>query len=124
MPVDVVDIGYEALEGMMMSSDGRWIAVVAHAGSTRPKDAPQYRPNGMLVLYRLDGNNFTKTSEAPIGTWSQGAAFSRTGTVLVVQNMIQKNIQVFRNDNGKLTDTGQTIGTVGGAAAIRASTGP
>jgi DNA-binding beta-propeller fold protein YncE len=116
------DIGHENLEGMMMSPDGRWVAGVAHAGSTRPKDHPQHKPNGMVVLYRLDGNNLVKTSEAPIGGWSQGASFSRDGTALVVQNMNQKNLQVFRNDNGELTDTGQTIDTGGGAAAIRAST--
>lgn len=120
--VGTTDIGHESLEGMMMSSDGRWVAGVAHAGSTRPKDAPQYKPNGMVVLYRLDGHGLTKTSEAPIGGWSQGASFSRDGTGLVVQNMNQRNLQVFRNDRGKLTDTGQTIDTVGGAAAIRAST--
>lgn len=116
------DIGHESLEGMMMSSDGRWIAGVAHGGSTRPKDAPQYKPNGMVVMYRLDGNTLTKVSEAPIGGWSQGVSFSRDGSVLVVGNMNQKNMQVFRNDNGKLTDTGQTIDTVGGSAAVRAST--
>lgn len=118
------DIGHENLEGMMMSPDGRWIAGVAHAGSTRPKDQPQHKPNGMVVMYRLDGNGLTKVSEAPIGGWSQGASFSRDGTVLIVQNMNQKNLQVFRNDNGKLTDTGQTIDTGGGAAAIRSSTDP
>ena len=36
--------------------------------------------------------------------------------------MIQKNLQVFKNDDGKLTDTGQKIDVGGGAAAIRAST--
>jgi DNA-binding beta-propeller fold protein YncE len=116
------DIGHENLEGMMMSADGRWIAGVAHAGSTRPKDAPQFKPNGMVVMYRLDGNTLTKVSEAPIGGWSQGVSFSRDGSALVVGNMNQKNMQVFKNDNGKLTDTGQTIDTVGGAAAVRAST--
>ena len=116
------DIGHENLEGMMMSQDGRWIAGVAHAGSTRPKDAPQFKPNGMLVLYRLDGDKLTKVSEAPIGGWSQGASFSRDGSVVIVQNMNQANMQVFKNDNGKLTDTGQTIPTVGGAAAVRSST--
>ncbi|TAJ87486.1 MAG: YncE family protein [Reyranella sp.] len=116
------DIGHENLEGMMMSQDGRWIAGVAHAGSTRPKDAPQFKPNGMLVLYRLDGDKLTKVSEAPIGGWSQGASFSRDGSVVIVQNMHQANMQVFKNDNGKLTDTGQTIPTVGGAAAVRSST--
>ncbi|MBV8192494.1 MAG: YncE family protein [Alphaproteobacteria bacterium] len=122
--VATADIGHESLEGMMMSPDGRWIAGVAHGGSTRPKDAPQYKPNGTLVLYKLDGNTLAKTSEAPIGAWSQGAAFSKDGKVVVVGNMIQKNMQVFKNDDGKLTDTGQTIDTGGGPAAVRASTGP
>ena len=120
--VGTADIGHELLEGMMMSSDGKWIAGVAHGGSTRPKDAPQYKPNGMVVLYKLDGNKLTKVSEAPIGAWSQGASFSKDGKTVVVGNMIQKNMQVFKNDDGKLTDTGQTIPTGGGAAAVRAST--
>jgi DNA-binding beta-propeller fold protein YncE len=120
--VGTADIGHENLEGAMMSADGKWIAGVAHGGSTRPKDAPQYKPNGMVVLYRLDGDKLTKVSEAPIGAWSQGASFSKDGKTVAVQNMIQKNIQVFRNDDGKLTDTGQKIDTGGGAAAIRSST--
>ena len=107
--VGTADIGHESLEGMMMSSDGKWIAGVAHGGSTRPKDAPQYKANGMVVLYRLDGTKLTKVSEAPIGAWSQGASFSKDGKTVVVGNMIQKNLQVFKNDDGKLTDTGQTI---------------
>ena len=108
--VGTADIGHESLEGMMMSSDGKWIAGVAHGGSTRPKDAPQHKPNGMVVLYKLDGNKLTKVSEAPIGAWSQGAAFSKDGKIVVVGNMIQKNMQVFKNDDGKLTDTStQTV---------------
>lgn len=122
--VGTADVGHESLEGMMLSDDGKWVAGVAHAGSTRPKDAPQYKPAGVVVLYRLDGDKLTKVSEAPIGAWSQGAAFSRDGKAVVVGNMIQKNMQVFRNDDGKLTDTGQTIDVGGGAAAIRTSTGP
>ena len=70
----------------------------------------------------LDGMKIAKSSEAPIGVWSQGASFSRDGKTLVVQNMVQHNLMVFRNDNGKLTDTGQTIDVVGGGAAIRSST--
>jgi DNA-binding beta-propeller fold protein YncE len=117
--VGQADIGAESLEGMMMSADGKWIAGVAHNGSTRPKNAPQYKPAGMLVLYSFDGHKLTKMSEAPIGTWSQGAAFSRDGKTVAVQNMVEKNIQVFHNDNGKLTDTGQKIAVPGGPAAIR-----
>ena len=117
-----IDTGHESLEGMMMSSDGKWVAAVLHAGSTRPKDAPQFKPNGVVVLFSVDGGKITKASEAPIGVWSQGASFSRDGKTLVVQNMVQHNLMVFRNDNGKLTYTGQSIDIVGGGAAIRAST--
>jgi len=122
--VGTVDTGYEALEGMTMSPNGRWVAAVLHAGSTRPKDAPQYRTNGMVVLYRLEGTKLTKTSEAPIGAWSRGAAFSKDGVTLVVQSMVQHDLMVFRVEYAKLVDTGQTIDVVGGAAAIRTSTGP
>ena len=120
--VGTVDIGHESLEGSMMSGDGKWVAGVAHGGSTRPKDAPQFKPNGIVVLYRFDNGKLTKVSEAPIGAWSQGVSFSKDGKTVAVQNMIQKNIQVFKNDDGKLTDTGQKIDVGGGAAAIRSST--
>jgi len=120
--VDTIDVGHEGLEGMMMSPDGKWIAAVLHAGSTRPKDAPQYKPNGVVVLFAVNGMKVAKSSEAQIGAWSQGASFSRDGKALVVQNMVQHNLMVFRNDNGKLTDTGQSIDIVGGGAAIRSST--
>src|SRR5262249_5166819 len=49
--VGTVDIGHESLEGAMMSNDGKWVAGVAQGGSTRPKDAPQFKPNGTVVLY-------------------------------------------------------------------------
>ena len=120
--VGTVDIGHASLEGAMMSNDGKWVAGVAEGGSTLPKDAPQFEPDGTVVLYKLDNGKLTKASEAPIGAWSQGASFSKDGKTLVVQNMIQKNIQVFKNDDGKLTDTGQKIDVGGGAAAIRSST--
>src|SRR5262249_39110444 len=120
--VGTVDIGHESLEGAMMSHDGKWLAGVAHGGSTRPNDSPKFKPNGTVVLYKLDHGKLTKTSEAPIGAWSQGASFSKDGKTLVVQNMIQKNLQVFANDDGKLIDTGQRIDVDGGAAAIRSST--
>jgi hypothetical protein len=38
--------------------------------------------------------------------------------------MVQHNLMVFRIEHAKLVDTGQTIDVVGGAAAIRTSTGP
>jgi hypothetical protein len=73
-----------------------------------------------VVLFSVDGGKIAKVSEAPIGAWSQGAAFSRDGKTVVVQNMVQHNLMVFRNDGGELSNTGQAIDEVGGPAAIRA----
>ena len=35
-------------------------------------------------------------TEAPIGQWTQGIAFSRDGGTMLVQDMVGKRLQVFR----------------------------
>jgi hypothetical protein len=59
-------------------------------------------------------------SEARVGTWSQGAAFSPDGRTLLVGNMVEREVQVLRvSEEGKLTDTGTRLGVSGGSAALR-----
>ena len=65
-----------------------------------------------------------RVSDVKIGGWSQGVAFSRNGRTLLVQNMIEKDIQVFANTAGKLTDTGQRIKLEAGPAGIRTAEPP
>jgi DNA-binding beta-propeller fold protein YncE len=84
--------------------------------------------NGMLTVIDIGSDPAGKI----VGTVDTGyearpvtrRRFSRDGATLVVQNMIQHNLMVFRIEHAKLFDTGQTIDVVGGAAAIRTSTGP
>jgi DNA-binding beta-propeller fold protein YncE len=106
-------------EGIALSADGKVVAVVTHNGSNRAKNSPFYNANGKLVLLRVDGDRLVRFAEAPIGGWSQGAAFSRDGRTILVQNMIEHDIQVFRLDGDKLSDTGQRIKINGGPAGIR-----
>jgi len=72
-----------------------------------------------LLLYRFDGFKPVKFAQAPVGRWSQGIAFSRDGSTILVQNMLEKDIQVFRLHGTTLTDTGQRIKLSGGGAAMR-----
>ncbi len=118
-----VDLGYETPEGMMLSSDGKWCAVVAMNGSNKAKDSPFYNQAGRLLLYRIDGMKLTRVAEAPIGHWSQGVVFSRDGKTILVQNMVEENAMVFRWDGAKLVDTKKPIKLGGGGAAIRAAGG-
>ncbi|MBR0670626.1 lactonase family protein [Neoroseomonas soli] len=69
----------------------------------------QFTPDGPL----------REVARAPVGDWAQGIAFSRDGKTVVAQNMADRNLAVFRFDNGRLRDTGQRIAVNGGPAAIR-----
>ena len=116
---DTISVGY-TLEGIILSPDGRTAAVIAHNGSAKPKGTPfAYSDNGKLILLRINGNKATRLAEAPIGVWSQGVAFSKDGKTILVQNMVEREIQVLSFDGKRVKDTGQRITVSGGPSAIR-----
>jgi hypothetical protein len=71
------------------------------------------------VLLRVSGMDLARVADAPIGHWSQGAAFSPNGKRVFVGNMVEKDIQVFSLDGTTLKDTGVRIAVKGGPAALR-----
>ena len=116
--VSTVTVG-QTPEGIKISPDGTIVAVVVMNGSNKPKDSPFFAEAGKLVLLRMSGMDLSRFAEAPIGHWSQGAAFSPDGKHLFVGNMVEKDIQVFSLDGGTLRDTGVRIAVKGGPAALR-----
>ena len=118
--VDTLSVG-QTPEGVACSPDGRWVAVTAMSGSNKPSASPFYRANGRVLVFRIDGKRLVKHGEADVGNWSQGAVFSPDGRTLLVQNMVQKDIQVFSVDANGVHDTGQRIALKGGPSSIRAA---
>ncbi|HYB40470.1 MAG TPA: YncE family protein [Candidatus Methylomirabilis sp.] len=116
--VETVTVG-QTPEGIRLSPDGKLLAVQVMNGSNKPKDSPFYAPNGKLLLYRVEGTRLVPLAAAWVGQWSQGIAFSPDSKTILVQNMVEKDIQVLRWDGSALLDTGQRIKTNGGPAAIR-----
>lgn len=116
--IETVTVG-QTPEGITLSADGRLAAVVVMNGSNREKDSPLYNDGGKVLLYRVDRKRFEKVGEAPIGHWSQGAAFSPDGRTLLVQNMIEQDIMVFRIEGNAVMDTGHRLKVNGGPGAIR-----
>lgn len=116
--VDTVSVG-QTLEGITLSPDGKVAAIVTHNGSNKPKSSPFYNAAGLMVLLRVEGGKLTRFADAPIGVWSQGSAFSRDGKTILVQNTVEREIQVLRLEGDRLTDTGQRVKIDGGTAALR-----
>ena len=117
--VDTVGVLGSTAEGLKISPDSSVVAVVVHNGSNRPKDSPFYNDAGKLLIVRVNGKTLSRVAEAPIGHWSQGAAWAPDGKTILVGNMVEKDYWVFSWDGTTLKDTGQRVKVNGGPVGIR-----
>ena len=117
--VDTVGVLGSTAEGLKIAPDSSVVAVVVHNGSNRPKDSPFYNDAGRLVIVRVSGKTLSRVAEAPIGHWSQGAAWTPDGKSILVGNMVEKDYWVFSWDGQTLKDTGQRVKVNGGPVGIR-----
>jgi len=115
--IDSLSIGLIP-EGIALSPDGTFLAVMVMNGSNLPKASPFYRDYGLLKVMRVAGRTITPLAEARIGHWCEGIAWSRTQRTVVVQCMVEKEIEVFAFDGARLTPAG-AIKVSGGPAGIR-----
>jgi DNA-binding beta-propeller fold protein YncE len=112
-----------SVEGVAISRDSKLIAAVVQNGSNRVPTFPFYAEHGYVVLLRVDDGKLVTLGSAPIGKWSQGAAFSADSRVLYVQNMVERDLQIFRVDRIRGKESLDThphkhIRLPGGGAAI------
>ena len=89
-------------EGLRWSPDGRFLALDTQEGTTKPVGNPFRRESGRLQMFEVKDHQLRFITEAPLGHWSHGIVFSRDGRTVLVQNMIEKTIQVFGWDGAVL----------------------
>ncbi len=121
--VETIPVG-QTPEGIKLSPDGKFLAVVVMNGSNKAKDSPFFNDAGKLLLYRVDGMRLIGLAAAWIGHWSQGIAFSPDNRVILVGNMVEREVQVLRWDDISLKDLGERIKVNGGSAALRTADKP
>lgn len=114
--VDTVSVGITA-EGVMASPNGRDAVVVVHNGTGRPTGDP-LRGKAQVKLLRVEEGRVRVVGAADAGDWVQGMGFSRDGRTLLIGNMADRSVGVYRIEGEKITDTGQRIPVSGGPAAI------
>jgi DNA-binding beta-propeller fold protein YncE len=90
-------------EPMKLSPDGKFLAVGAEYGTTKPSSHPFHHDKGLLTMFAVEGQTLRKVAQAPIGGWDEAIAFSRDGRTILVQGMADRLIYVFRWDGRKLT---------------------
>jgi DNA-binding beta-propeller fold protein YncE len=108
-------------EGLAMSADGGYTAVTVMNGSNDSKTSPFFNDFGLLKILRLQNKTLTPVTQAKVGHWCQGAAWSRDNRKVLVQCMVEKQIMIFGFDGHKLTPEG-SIKVNGGPAGIRVAT--
>src|SRR5690348_16129058 len=89
--VDTIGVLGSTAEGLKIAPDSSVAAVIVHNGSNRAKDSPFFNDAGKVVIVRVTGKTLSRVAEAPIGHWSQGAAWSADGKTLLVGNMVEKD---------------------------------
>jgi DNA-binding beta-propeller fold protein YncE len=99
-------------EPMKFSPDGRFLAIGAENGSTKPVGSPFHNDRGLLGLYAVEGQTLHKITEATTGAWIEAIAFARDGKTVLIQSMQDRTIEVFRWD-GKTLTRGKSLAVAG-----------
>jgi DNA-binding beta-propeller fold protein YncE len=105
-------------EGLKISPDGAYVAVNVVNGSNKPKSSPFFNDYGLLKIYRIAGTDLVPVTEAKVGHWCQGVAWSKDSKTVLAQCMVENEIATFTFDGKTLTKT-TPIAMKAGPAGIR-----
>jgi DNA-binding beta-propeller fold protein YncE len=115
--VETISVGHSP-EGLKFSPDGKFLAVATIEASTKPASSPFHHDHGTLAVFAVEGHSLRKLADAPVGRWSQGVGFSKDGRTILVGSMIDRGLDLFRWEDGKLIPGGK-LDLGAGPAAIR-----
>ena len=91
-------------EHVVLSADGRTIAVVVANGSASVRSDPKFdKVLGLLKVFAVgDDGTLTLVAQADTGHWGQGATFSKDDKIILLQCAAEREIEVFRFDGKTL----------------------
>jgi DNA-binding beta-propeller fold protein YncE len=105
-------------EGIVVSPNGKYVAVTVMNGSNASKTSPLYHDFALLKVLEISGRKLVPVAETKLGHWCQGAAWTSNGATVMAQCMVEKEIQMFGFDGKTLKPAG-AIKVNGGPGGIR-----
>lgn len=98
-------------EHVVLSADGRYIAVVVANGSASVRSDPNFdKVLGLLKVFAVGDGTLTPVAQADTGHWGQGATISKDNRLILLQLAAEREIEVFRFDGKTLVqDKNATI---------------
>jgi DNA-binding beta-propeller fold protein YncE len=116
--IDTLPAG-DAPEGIAISPTGK-VAVTGNlCGSDAPPDAWFYRQRGCIHVFAINEKRVRYVGEIEAGGVPEALAFSPDGGYLLVANLLDKDVSVFRVDGSKVTDTKQKLTLPGHPGSMR-----
>ncbi len=90
-------------EHVVLSADGRYVAVVVANGTASVRSDPNFnKVLGLLKVFAVGDGTLTPVAQADTGHWGQGATFSKDGKIILLQCAAEREIEVFRFDGKTL----------------------
>ena len=107
-------------EGFAIAPNGKWAVTPLLLGSGAKHADWFYTKGGEAVLMHIEADGELRAgNRLPLGGLPEGVAFSPDSEYVYIGNYLDKNLQVFRIDGGKLLATGVTLDLPGQPASLR-----
>ena len=112
----------DAPEGITISPDSRLAVTGNLCGSDAPPDAWFLRSPGCIQVFEISDSGVRHVAELPAGGVPEALAFSPDGRWLLVANLLDANVSVFKVQDGQIVDTGRKLALPGHPGSMRATT--
>ncbi|MQR99991.1 lactonase family protein [Gluconobacter aidae] len=104
-----------APEGLDISPDGQYVAVVSQNGSALSPTSPLYHDRGIVTVFSFRDGRLTPLAQAPGTLWPQGLTFSPDGHDILVQGVMDRSLLTLTWNGTQLRKAGETSLPGGGA---------
>lgn len=109
----------DAPEGIVVSPRGNLAVTGNLCGTDGPPDAWFYRAKGCISLYSIEGKRVSYLGDMEAGGVPEALAFSPDGNWLLVANLLDQDVIVFKVNGTKLVNTNKNLSLPGRPGAMR-----